>query len=69
MKVKYTNPFTDSGFGKIFGQETGKPVSLDFLNALLPRQNTIVGLSCNNTEQLGQITGTEPPVRKFAFQP
>ena len=38
MKAKYVNPFTDFGFKKIFGEEASKPMLLDFLNALLPRQ-------------------------------
>jgi predicted transposase/invertase (TIGR01784 family) len=54
MRAKYLNPFTDFGFKKIFGEEASKPLLLDFLNALLPQQNKIVGLSFKNTEQLGQ---------------
>lgn len=54
MKAKYINPFTDFGFKKIFGEEASKPLLLDFLNALLPQQNKIIGLSFKNTEQLGQ---------------
>ncbi len=53
MKAKYINPFTDYGFKKIFGEEASKPLLIDFLNALLPQQNKIVGLSFKNTEQLG----------------
>ena len=54
MKAKYINPFTDFGFKKIFGEEASKPLLLDFLNALLPQQNKIIGLAFKNTEQLGQ---------------
>ena len=54
MKAKYINPFTDFGFKKIFGEEASKPLLLDFLNALLPPQNKIIGLTFKNTEQLGQ---------------
>jgi predicted transposase/invertase (TIGR01784 family) len=54
MKAKYINPFTDFGFKKIFGEEASKPLLIDFLNAVLPQQNRIVGLSFKNTEQLGQ---------------
>jgi predicted transposase/invertase (TIGR01784 family) len=54
MRAKYLNPFTDFGFKKIFGEEASKPLLLDFLNALLPQQNKIVGMSFKNTEQLGQ---------------
>lgn len=54
MKAKYVNPFTDFGFKKIFGEEASKPLLLDFLNALLPRNDKIVDLSFKNNEQLGQ---------------
>ncbi len=54
MKAKYINPFTDFGFKKIFGEEASKPLLLDFLNALLPENDTIVQLSFKNNEQLGQ---------------
>lgn len=54
MKAKYINPFTDFGFKKIFGEEASKPLLLDFLNALLPKQNKIKDLSFKNTEQPGQ---------------
>jgi PD-(D/E)XK nuclease family transposase len=33
MKAKYVNPFTDFGFKKIFGEETSKPLLIDFLNS------------------------------------
>lgn len=39
MKAKYLNPFTDFGFKKIFGEEAGKPLLIDFLNALLPKND------------------------------
>ena len=54
MKAKYINPFTDFGFKKIFGEEASKPLLLDFLNALLPKNDKIVSLSFKNSEQLGQ---------------
>ena len=54
MKAKYINPFTDFGFKKIFGEETSKPLLIDFLNALLPQQNKIIDLNFKNTEQLAQ---------------
>ena len=53
MKAKYINPYTDFGFKKIFGEEASKPQLIDFLNALLPEQNKIIGLTFKNTEQLG----------------
>jgi hypothetical protein len=43
MKARCLNPFTDFGFKKLFGEETGK-LQLDFLNALLPLECPITGL-------------------------
>ena len=54
MKAKYINPFTDFGFKKIFGEEASKPLLLDFLNAILPKNDKIAKLSFKNNEQLGQ---------------
>jgi len=54
MMARYVNPFTDFGFKKIFGEEASKPLLLDFLNALLPQANKIIGLTFKNSEQLGQ---------------
>ena len=54
MMAKYVNPFTDFGFKKIFGEEASKPLLLDFLNTLLPKQAQIKNLTFKNTEQLGQ---------------
>ncbi|MEN9302092.1 MAG: hypothetical protein RL264_521 [Bacteroidota bacterium] len=54
MKAKYLNPFTDFGFKKIFGEETSKPLIIDFLNALLPDNDKIVDLNFKNNEHLGQ---------------
>lgn len=54
MKAKYVNPFTDFGFKKIFGEEAGKALLMDFLNALLPQANKIIDLTFKNAEQLGQ---------------
>lgn len=54
MKSKYINPFTDFGFKKIFGEETSKPLLVDFLNALLPESGKIVDLTFKNSEQLGE---------------
>ncbi|TRX34935.1 Rpn family recombination-promoting nuclease/putative transposase [Flavobacterium sp. ZT3R18] len=54
MKAKYINPFTDFGFKKIFGEEASKPLLLDFLNAILPKNDKIAVLSFKNNEQLGQ---------------
>lgn len=54
MKAKYLNPFTDFGFKKIFGEEASKPLLIDFLNALLPKNDKIIDLTFKNNEQLGQ---------------
>ena len=35
---KYVNPFTDFGFKKLFGEEPGKDLLLDFLNELLKEE-------------------------------
>lgn len=53
MQAKYLDPFTDFGFGRIFGQEASKPLLRDFLNALLPPTAQIRELSFKNTEQGG----------------
>ncbi len=53
MRAKYINPYTDFGFKKIFGEEASKPQLMDFLNALLPEQNSIIDLTFKNTKQLG----------------
>jgi predicted transposase/invertase (TIGR01784 family) len=48
MKVIYVNPFTDFGFKKIFGEEASKSLLIDFLNALLPKNDQIVDLTFKN---------------------
>jgi predicted transposase/invertase (TIGR01784 family) len=49
MKEKYINLFTDFGFKKIFGEETGKAHLISFLNTLLPKKHQIQDLQfcCN----------------------
>lgn len=54
MQAKYINPYTDFGFKKLFGEEASKPLLMEFLNCLLPENNTIKNLSFKSTEQLGQ---------------
>jgi predicted transposase/invertase (TIGR01784 family) len=54
MKAKYINPYTDFGFKKIFGEEASKPLLIDFLNSLLPKEHHIARLTFKNTEQLGR---------------
>ena len=53
MKAKYIDPFTDFGFKKIFGEESSKPLLIDFLNNLLP-ESRIVTLSFKDKEQQGK---------------
>ncbi|TAN47761.1 MAG: hypothetical protein EPN21_16620, partial [Methylococcaceae bacterium] len=45
MISKYFNPYTDFGFKKLFGEEGGKDLLIDFLNQILPPQHQIVTLS------------------------
>jgi predicted transposase/invertase (TIGR01784 family) len=54
MRAKYINPYTDFGFKKIFGEEASKPLLMQFLNSLLPKNHIIRNLSFKSTEQLGQ---------------
>jgi len=52
---KYLNPLSDFGFKKIFGEEANKVILIDFLNALLSKEETglIKDLKFDNTERLG----------------
>ena len=51
-KEKYINLFTDFGFKKIFGEETGKAHLISFLNTLLPKKHQIRDLQfCRNEYQ------------------
>jgi predicted transposase/invertase (TIGR01784 family) len=54
MKARYLNAFTDFGFKKLFGEESSKPLLMDFLNALLPLEHPITELSFRNAGQLGE---------------
>ena len=61
---KYVNPFTDYGFKRLFGEEPGKDLLLDFLNELLrEEQGEIVELTYLKNEVLGH-TGLD---RKAVF--
>ncbi|MCP4395628.1 MAG: Rpn family recombination-promoting nuclease/putative transposase [Alphaproteobacteria bacterium] len=52
---KYINPFTDFGFKKLFGSEANKDILIDFLNALLEgEESVIVDLTFITNEQLGE---------------
>jgi hypothetical protein len=46
IKDKYISPFTDFGFKKLFGTEMNKDILMEFLNALLKKdQGKIVDLT------------------------
>ncbi|WP_044200531.1 Rpn family recombination-promoting nuclease/putative transposase [Flammeovirga sp. OC4] len=51
---KYINPFTDFGFKKIFGEEANKDILIDFLNAILPKEDQIKTLEYKQQEQLAR---------------
>ena len=54
---KYVNPFTDYGFKRLFGEEPGKGLLLDFLNELLKEeQGQIINLTFLKSEQLGRTS-------------
>lgn len=53
--MKAINPFTDFGFKKLFGEEGSKEILMDFLNAILRRQNPIVDIKFKNNEKHGDI--------------
>jgi predicted transposase/invertase (TIGR01784 family) len=55
IKDRYISPFTDFGFKKLFGTEPNKDILMDFLNALLKKENEkIVDLTYLSPEQLGR---------------
>ncbi len=49
---RFINPFTDTGFKKIFGQEISKELLVDFLNSLLVDERVIRDVRFLNNEQL-----------------
>ena len=56
IKDKYISPFTDFGFKKLFGTEMNKDILMEFLNALLKKEEgKIVDLTYLPLEQLGTI--------------
>jgi len=56
IKDKYISPFTDFGFKKLFGTEMNKDILMEFLNALLKKdEGKIVDLTYLPLEQLGTI--------------
>ncbi|MBR3453937.1 MAG: PD-(D/E)XK nuclease family transposase, partial [Bacteroidaceae bacterium] len=54
---RFINPFTDTGFKRIFGQEMSKPVLIKFLNALLQDERSITDLQFLDKEQIGIYDG------------
>ena len=54
--AKFINPYTDFGFKKLFGEEAGKDLLIDFLNELLPEKHKIADLTFKNPENQGDIT-------------
>lgn len=48
---RFVNPFTDTGFKIIFGQELSKPLLIDFLNTLLEDKEKIVDLQFLDKEK------------------
>ncbi|MCP5054239.1 MAG: Rpn family recombination-promoting nuclease/putative transposase [bacterium] len=56
MNANYINPFTDFGFKKLFGQESGKEFLTEFLNSLLPSQHQIQQLTFGNTDRWSSNT-------------
>lgn len=62
-KERYINPFTDFGFKRLFGTEANKDILIHFLNAILPDEDEIVGLTYLNVEKLGQT----PRERKAVY--
>ncbi len=59
MRAKYFNPFTDFGFKKLFGEEANKALLIDFLNALLPQERTIINISFKTQNNWGSPLPTE----------
>ena len=50
-KEKFINPYTDTGFKRIFGSEINKDMIIKFLNSLL--DETITDITFRNVEALG----------------
>ena len=48
---RYVNPFTDTGFKILFGQEPSKPLLRDFLNNLLEGEETITDVTFLDKEK------------------
>ena len=50
---RYINPFTDWGFKRLFGQEFGKDLLINFLNDLFEGEFQIKDVTFKDKEQLG----------------
>lgn len=48
---RFVNPFTDTGFKIIFGQELSKPLLIDFLNSLFDGKEIIIDISFLDKEK------------------
>jgi predicted transposase/invertase (TIGR01784 family) len=53
-ETHYVNPFLDSSFKRIFGQEANKSLLIDFLNNLLVGERHIVDLVYRDKEQISE---------------
>ena len=53
--ARFINPFTDTGFKRIFGQEISKELLLHFLNQLLYGERVIKDIKFLDKEQLPQV--------------
>ena len=53
FKERYINLLTDFGFKRVFGTESNKQFTIDFLNTVLPEHHHIQDLSFKNNENLG----------------
>ena len=54
---RFINPFTDTGFKRVFGQEMSKPVLIAFLISLLTGERSIVDVTFLDKEQIGIYDG------------
>ena len=54
---RFINPFTDTGFKRIFGQEVSKDLLIDFLNDLLVNEKQIRDITFLDKEVLPEFMG------------
>jgi len=55
--ARFINPFTDTGFKRIFGQEVSKDLLIDFLNDLLVNEKQIKDITFLDKELLPEFMG------------